>query len=69
MINQSLERITNEIPHLKAHLLCNLDKNGIVMLESWVEISDILAGKLMSQVTKKSLYAPKDKLLQIILEI
>ena len=34
------ERITNEIPHLKAYLLQNLDKNGIVMLGSWVEIGD-----------------------------
>lgn len=39
------ERITNEIPHLKAHLLRNLDKNGIVMLGSWVETGDILVGK------------------------
>ncbi|MBA0647009.1 hypothetical protein Goklo_014923 [Gossypium klotzschianum] len=32
--SQGPERITNEIPHLETHLLCNLDKNGIVMLGS-----------------------------------
>ncbi|KAL5073189.1 hypothetical protein RYX36_012173 [Vicia faba] len=36
------ERITNKIPHLEAHLLRNLDKNGIVILGSWVETGDIL---------------------------
>ncbi|KAL5067379.1 hypothetical protein RYX36_018266 [Vicia faba] len=38
------ERITNKIPHLEAHLLRNLDKNGIVILGSWVETGDILVG-------------------------
>ncbi|KAL3651970.1 hypothetical protein CASFOL_001651 [Castilleja foliolosa] len=42
--SQGPERITNEIPHLEAHLLRNLDKNGIVMLGSWVETGDILVG-------------------------
>ncbi|XP_043813281.1 DNA-directed RNA polymerase subunit beta-like [Manihot esculenta] len=32
--SQGPERITKEIPHLEAHLLRNLDKNGIVMLGS-----------------------------------
>ena len=36
-INQGPERVTKEIPHLEVHLLRNLDKNGIVMLGSWVE--------------------------------
>ena len=39
------------------------------MLESWVEISDILADKLTPQVAKESLYAPEDKLLRTILGI
>ncbi|KAL5067395.1 hypothetical protein RYX36_018282 [Vicia faba] len=38
------KRITNKIPHLEAHLLRNLDKNGIVILGSWVETDDILVG-------------------------
>ncbi|THU43438.1 hypothetical protein C4D60_Mb00t02640 [Musa balbisiana] len=35
--SQGPERITKEIPHLEAHLLRNLDRNGVVMLGSWVE--------------------------------
>ncbi|CAN6440722.1 unnamed protein product [Victoria cruziana] len=40
--SQGPQRITNEIPHLEPYLLRNLDRNGIVMLGSWVETSDIL---------------------------
>nr|YP_010827684.1 RNA polymerase beta subunit [Santalum boninense]WFF44558.1 RNA polymerase beta subunit [Santalum boninense]WFF44846.1 RNA polymerase beta subunit [Santalum ellipticum var. littorale]WJK72800.1 RNA polymerase beta subunit [Santalum ellipticum]BBZ90106.1 RNA polymerase beta subunit [Santalum boninense] len=61
------ERITNEIPHLEAHLLRNLDKNGIVMLGSWVEAGDILVGKLTPQMAKEWSYAPEDRLLRAIL--
>ncbi|KAL2225561.1 UNVERIFIED_CONTAM: DNA-directed RNA polymerase subunit beta [Sesamum indicum] len=57
--SQGPERITKEIPHLEAHLLRNLDKNGIVMLGSWVETGDILVGKLTPQMVKESSYAPK----------
>ncbi|TYG59701.1 hypothetical protein ES288_D07G007900v1, partial [Gossypium darwinii] len=67
--SQGPERITNEIPHLEAHLLRNLDKNRIVILGSWVETGDILVGKLTSQVAKESLYAPEDRLLRAILGI
>nr|YP_009679081.1 RNA polymerase betasubunit [Teucrium mascatense]QDF64437.1 RNA polymerase betasubunit [Teucrium mascatense] len=67
--SQGPERITNEIPHLEAHLLRNLDKNGIVMLGSWVETGDILVGKLTPQVVKESSYAPEDRLLRAILGI
>lgn len=63
------ERITNEIPHFETHLLRNLDKNGIVMLGSWVEDGDILVGKLTPQMTKDSSYAPEDRLLRAILGI
>nr|YP_010827828.1 RNA polymerase beta subunit [Santalum lanceolatum]WFF44702.1 RNA polymerase beta subunit [Santalum lanceolatum] len=63
------ERITNEIPHLEAHLLRNLDKNGIVMLGSWVEAGDILVGKLTPQMAKEWSYAPEDRLLRAILGI
>ncbi|KAK9185639.1 hypothetical protein WN943_025996 [Citrus x changshan-huyou] len=63
------ERITNEIPHLEARLLRNLDKNGIVMLGSWVETGDILVGKLTPQAAKESSYAPEDRLLRAILGI
>nr|YP_010924493.1 RNA polymerase beta subunit [Pentaphorus foliolosus]WKB11252.1 RNA polymerase beta subunit [Pentaphorus foliolosus] len=65
--SQGPERVTNEIPHLEAHLLRNLDKNGIVMLGSWVETGDILVGKLTPQMVKESSYAPEDRLLRAIL--
>nr|MBN8156886.1 hypothetical protein [Vibrio vulnificus] len=45
------------------------DKNGIVMLGSWVETGDILVGKLTPQVAKESSYAPEDRLLRAILGI
>nr|YP_010207400.1 RNA polymerase beta subunit [Strobilanthes medahinnensis]UAY85726.1 RNA polymerase beta subunit [Strobilanthes medahinnensis] len=67
--SQGPERITNEIPHLEAHLLRNLDKNGIVVLGSWVETGDILVGKLTPQIVKESSYAPEDRLLRAILGI
>ncbi|CAK8565106.1 unnamed protein product [Lathyrus sativus] len=63
------ERITNKIPHLEGYLLRNLDKNGIVILGSWVETSDILVGKLTPQMAKESSYAPEDRLLRAILGI
>lgn len=47
MISYGFERIINEILYLEVCLFCNLDKNGIVMLGLWVEMGDILVGKLM----------------------
>nr|YP_010953829.1 RNA polymerase beta subunit [Terniopsis sessilis]WMV00685.1 RNA polymerase beta subunit [Terniopsis sessilis] len=67
--SQGPERITNEIPHLEAHLLRNLDKNGIVRLGSCVETGDILVGKLTPQLAKESSYAPEERLLRAILGI
>nr|YP_010689766.1 RNA polymerase beta subunit [Ceratostigma ulicinum]WBR75391.1 RNA polymerase beta subunit [Ceratostigma ulicinum]WBR75474.1 RNA polymerase beta subunit [Ceratostigma ulicinum] len=67
--SQGPEKLTNEIPHLEAHLLRNLDKNGIVMIGSWVETGDILVGKLTPQMTKESSYDPEDRLLRAILGI
>nr|YP_009404775.1 RNA polymerase beta subunit [Lobelia kauaensis]ASA36760.1 RNA polymerase beta subunit [Lobelia kauaensis] len=67
--SQGPERVTNEIPQLEAHLLRNLDKNGIVRLGSWVEEGDILVGKLTPQMVKESSYAPEDRLLRAILGI
>nr|YP_009661172.1 RNA polymerase beta subunit [Amphilophium chocoense]QCT82423.1 RNA polymerase beta subunit [Amphilophium chocoense] len=63
------ERITNKIPHLEGHLLRNLDKNGIVVLGSWVETGDILVGKLTPQMVEESSYAPEDRLVRAILGI
>uniref|UniRef100_UPI00315D761C RNA polymerase beta subunit n=1 Tax=Plantago arborescens TaxID=197793 RepID=UPI00315D761C len=67
--NEGPERITNQIPHLEGHLLRHLDKNGIVILGSWVEAGDILVGKLTPQVVEESSYAPEDRLLRAILGI
>nr|ATL22013.1 RNA polymerase beta subunit [Cassytha filiformis]AXV54123.1 DNA-directed RNA polymerase beta subunit [Cassytha filiformis] len=67
--SQGPEIITNKIPYLEAHLLRNLDKNGIVMLGSWMERGDILVGKLTPQAAKESSYAPEDRLLRAILGI
>nr|AIY56222.1 RNA polymerase beta subunit [Neuwiedia zollingeri var. singapureana] len=66
---QGPERITKEIPHLEAHLLRNLDRNGIVMLGSWIETGEILVGKLTPQTANESSYAPEDRLLRAILGI
>nr|WRH49457.1 RNA polymerase beta subunit [Scabiosa tschiliensis] len=65
--SQGPERVTNEIPHLEAHLLRNLDKRGIVRLGSWVEAGEILVGKLTPQIVKESSSAPEDRLLRAIL--
>nr|YP_010477533.1 RNA polymerase beta subunit [Polystachya adansoniae]UVI17909.1 RNA polymerase beta subunit [Polystachya adansoniae] len=67
--SQGFERITKEIPHLEARLLQNLDRNGIVMLGSWIETGDILVGKLTPQTASESSYAPEDRLLRAILGI
>nr|QXO05487.1 RNA polymerase beta subunit [Vrydagzynea tristriata] len=67
--NQGPERITKEIPHLEAHLLRHLDRNGIVILGSWIETGDILVGKLTPQAANESSYAPEDRLLRAILGI
>nr|QBC71790.1 RNA polymerase beta subunit [Drosera indica] len=64
--SQGPERLTNKIPHLEAHLLRHLDKNGIVMLGSWVETGDILVGKLRPQ---NSYCTPEDRLIQAIVGI
>nr|QGW12761.1 RNA polymerase beta subunit [Eulophia flava] len=67
--SQGPERITKDIPHLEARLLRNLDRNGIVMLGSWIETGDILVGKLTPQTASESSYTPEDRLLRAILGI
>nr|YP_010290306.1 RNA polymerase beta subunit [Anarthria humilis]ULQ64072.1 RNA polymerase beta subunit [Anarthria humilis] len=65
--SQGPEKMTRKIPHLRAHLLRNLGKNGIVMLGSWVEAGDVLVGKLTPQTEDESSYTPEDRLLHAIL--
>nr|QXO04451.1 RNA polymerase beta subunit [Herpysma longicaulis] len=67
--SQGPERITKEIPHLEAHLLRHLDRNGIVILGSWIETGDILVGKLTPQAANELSYVPEDRLLRAILGI
>ena len=67
--SQGPEKITTEIPHLENAVLRHLDKNGIVVPGSWVEIGDVLVGKLTPQETEDSLRAPEGKLLQAIFGI
>nr|YP_009299783.1 RNA polymerase beta subunit [Pelargonium quercifolium]AJB99697.1 RNA polymerase beta subunit [Pelargonium quercifolium] len=54
------EKITRKIPHLDDYLLRNLDKNGVVILGSWVEAGDILVGKLTPQLADE--LAPEKRL-------
>nr|YP_009629045.1 RpoB [Lewinskya incana]QBX99190.1 RpoB [Lewinskya incana] len=67
--SQGMEKITKEIPHLENNVLRHLDKNGLVLLGSWVETGDVLVGKLTPQETEDSLRAPEGKLLQAIFGI
>jgi DNA-directed RNA polymerase subunit beta len=46
-----------------------LDENGLVMLGSWIEIGDVLVGKLMPQTTEESLCSLEGRLLQTIFGI
>lgn len=66
---QGIERITNEMPHLDDYILHNLDKKGIMMLLSFIDIGDILVGGLIPQTKIESLYALEDRLLQAILSL
>nr|YP_010712216.1 RNA polymerase beta subunit [Corydalis ternata]UGO88508.1 RNA polymerase beta subunit [Corydalis ternata]WDA92871.1 RNA polymerase beta subunit [Corydalis ternata] len=63
------EIITNKIPHLEPYLLRHLDRNGVVMLGSWVETGDILIGKLTPQMMQESSCAPEDRLLRALFGI
>lgn len=47
MISYGFERIINKILYLEVYLFRNLDKNGIVIFGLWVEMGDILVGKLI----------------------
>nr|YP_009041047.1 RpoB [Tetraphis pellucida]AIB08532.1 RpoB [Tetraphis pellucida] len=67
--SQGPEKITREIPHLENNVLRHLDKNGLVLLGSWVETGDVLVGKLTPQEAEESSRAPEGKLLQAIFGI
>nr|YP_009111568.1 RNA polymerase beta subunit [Erodium gruinum]AHH80579.1 RNA polymerase beta subunit [Erodium gruinum] len=60
--SQGPEKITQKIPHLRPHLLRNLDKNGVVILGSWVEGGDVLVGKLSPQLAQ----APEARLVDAL---
>nr|BED43242.1 RNA polymerase beta subunit [Pyropia sp. Myanmar_A]BED43439.1 RNA polymerase beta subunit [Pyropia sp. Myanmar_B]BED43636.1 RNA polymerase beta subunit [Pyropia sp. Myanmar_C] len=58
------EEITREIPNVSDNSLKDLDRNGIVVVGSWVEASDILVGKITPKGEADQL--PEGKLLRAI---
>ncbi len=63
------QKITKEIPHLESNILRHLNKNGLILSRSWVEIGDVLVGKLTPQEVEASLHALEGKLLQAMFGI
>nr|BCG67712.1 RNA polymerase subunit beta [Haptophyceae sp. NIES-3900] len=58
------EEITREVPNLTEYTLRQLDDNGIIYTGSWVEVGDILVGKITPKV--ESDQPPEGKLLRAI---
>lgn len=67
--SQGAEKSTREIPHLDSYLLRHLDEDGFVSTGSWVEVGDVLVGKLTPQETEEASRAPEGKLSQAIFGI
>nr|YP_009339172.1 RNA polymerase beta subunit [Pelargonium spinosum]API85129.1 RNA polymerase beta subunit [Pelargonium spinosum]ARU80443.1 RpoB [Pelargonium spinosum] len=61
------EKITKKIPHIDRHFLRNLDKNGVVILGSWVEAGDILVGKLTPTPEQVNL-SPEKRLVEAMFD-
>jgi DNA-directed RNA polymerase subunit beta len=68
-MNRGPKKIIREIPHLESNILCHLDKSGFILSRSWVEIGNVLVGKLTPKETEESLHALEGKLLQAIFGI
>jgi DNA-directed RNA polymerase subunit beta len=64
-----LEKITREIVHLESNILRHLNKSGLILSGSWVEIGDVLVGNLTLQEVEEYLCALEGKLLQVIFGI
>jgi DNA-directed RNA polymerase subunit beta len=58
------EEVTREVPNLTEYTLRQLDDNGIIYKGSWVEVGDILVGKVTPKV--ESDQPPEGKLLRAI---
>ena len=58
------EEITRDLPNVNEQSICNLDKNGIIKIGSWVNAGDILVGKVTPK--GESDYPPEGKLLRAI---
>nr|YP_009299891.1 RNA polymerase beta subunit [Pelargonium trifidum]AJB99805.1 RNA polymerase beta subunit [Pelargonium trifidum] len=65
MTSKGRETITNKIPHIDPHFLRKLDKNGVVILGSWVEEGDILVGKLTPATDNLD---PEKRLLEVLFD-
>jgi DNA-directed RNA polymerase subunit beta len=58
------EEITRELPNIGEYALRKLDDNGIIVIGSWVEVGDILVGKVTPK--GESDQPPEGKLLRAI---
>nr|YP_009122110.1 DNA-directed RNA polymerase subunit beta [Choreocolax polysiphoniae]AJH65868.1 DNA-directed RNA polymerase subunit beta [Choreocolax polysiphoniae] len=58
------EEITRNIPNINNSSITLLDKNGIIMIGSWVNSNDILVGKITPK--KESRHIPENRLLKAI---
>nr|WKT06569.1 RNA polymerase beta subunit [Klebsormidium dissectum]WKT07657.1 RNA polymerase beta subunit [Klebsormidium sp. SEV1-VF17pt] len=59
------ELVTCEVPHLREQFLRHLDPQGIVRIGSWVEVGDVLVGKLVPRDQGYEI-TPQERLLAAI---
>ena len=59
------ELVTREVPHLKDHFLRHLDPQGIIRIGSWVEVGDVLVGRLVPRGQGYEI-TPQERLLAAI---
>lgn len=67
--HESVETLTNNIPHLNKYILRHLDHNGLVKIGAWVETDDVLVGKIVIKQSEAPIYGPESRLLQEIFGI
>jgi DNA-directed RNA polymerase subunit beta len=67
--HDSVETLTNNIPHLNKYRLRHLDNTGLVKIGTWVETGDVLVGKIVMKQSEDPIYGPESRLLQEIFGI